>query len=360
MHDASLLTRIVLDFGLSEGDKKNPSADLSAVCLAPDGALWLAADEGTSLERLELVDPGKFAKHRRFDLSECFKGLDDEGAEIDIEGLDVAEGFLWIVGSHGSKRKRAKGKGREADIERLATVVSDGSRSFLARVPLDWDPSRAERLGSTQKSNVILDALNDDVHLGPFLRASIPGKDNGFDVEGLCVQGDLVYLGLRGPVLRGYACILTIKPKPGKKGNLELSTLDSQGTLVHKTFLDLDGLGVRDMRLHDGGMLILAGPTMVLDGAIRLFRLEDVGDLRKGIVHGEDSKDGHRLKRLFEIPHGIGCDRAEGIALFPWRGFEDSLLIVFDSPAPERILGKGDVLADLWRLPSAKGAQKTN
>ena len=38
------------------------------------------------------------------------------------------------------------------------------------------------------------------------------------------------------------------------------------------TFLPLAGLGVRDLHLDGDDLLLLAGPTMVLDGAVRVFR----------------------------------------------------------------------------------------
>ena len=45
----------------------------------------------------------------------------------------------------------------------------------------------------------------------------LPGKDNGLDVEGIAVAGPRVYLGLRGPVLRGWATIVEIAVTPGDK-----------------------------------------------------------------------------------------------------------------------------------------------
>jgi hypothetical protein len=48
-----------------------------------------------------------------------------------------------------------------------------------------------------------MDALADDPHLGFFVGAMIPGKENGFDVEGLAFYQNRIFLGLRGPVLRG-------------------------------------------------------------------------------------------------------------------------------------------------------------
>jgi hypothetical protein len=41
----------------------------------------------------------------------------------------------------------------------------------------------------------------------------LPGKDNGFDVEGLAVFGARLFVGLWGPVLCGWAVILELNSK---------------------------------------------------------------------------------------------------------------------------------------------------
>ena len=53
---------------------------------------------------------------------------------------------------------------------------------------------------------------------------------------------------------------------------LRLVPLDDSGTLIRKHFLQLDGLGVRDLHFSGDDLYILAGPTMVLNGDIRVFK----------------------------------------------------------------------------------------
>ena len=64
-----------------------------------------------------------------------------------------------------------------------------------------------------------MEALRQDPHLGPFLRTShgeadgkharapLASKENGFDIEGLAAFDRRLILGLRGPVLRGWAML---------------------------------------------------------------------------------------------------------------------------------------------------------
>src|SRR3546814_13829874 len=100
----------------------------------------------------------------------------------------------------------------------------------------------------------------------------VPSKENGFDVEGLAVRGSRVFLGLRGPVLRGWATVVELDLKTPKPGRLKLRRIGAGGERYRKHFLDLDGLGIRELVFDGDDLLVLAGPTMDLDGPVVLFR----------------------------------------------------------------------------------------
>ena len=95
------------------------------------------------------------------------------------------------------------------------------------------------------------DVLTDDPHLAPFL--SLPAKENGFDIEGLAVQPSeshwTVFLGLRGPVLAGFALVLELKlSRDGPK--LRLNKQEDK-SLYLKHAVALRGLGIRDLAFRD-------------------------------------------------------------------------------------------------------------
>lgn len=325
-----------------------------------ENCLWVVNDESAEVERLTATTDGDgrvvaFADHRAFSLADLVKlpaGPDDEA---DLEGLARADGWLWTVGSHSQKRRKIKaGQPAVKGRRRLATVVREDNRFILARLPVvtgsdglpevvreTTDGRSAAILGADGDS--ITDLLSDDPHLAPFL--SIPGKDNGFDIEGIAVRGDRVFLGLRGPVLRGWAVVIEVRPEADHDHErLRLRPVDADGALYRTHFLDLGGLGVRDLCPYGDDLLILAGPTMSLDGPVRLVRWRGIGAIDEPAI-----VPAANLPVIGDLPSGAGDDHAEGVTLLTGPD-GPRLLTVYDSPAAGRHTA-GGVLADLIVLP---------
>ena len=57
--------------------------------------------------------------------------------------------------------------------------------------------------------------------------------------------------------------------------------LDNSGTMLRKHFLQIDGLGIRDRQFSGDDLYILGGPTMVLNGEIRVFNWPVARPLRR-------------------------------------------------------------------------------
>ncbi|GAA4307928.1 DUF3616 domain-containing protein [Nibribacter koreensis] len=350
-------------------DGKHVRDGLSTVLRTGD-YLWVSCDERTSLERLKKTGENTFAEHTHFDLSEYLDLPDGKNSEVDIEGLGESGGYLWIVGSHSLKRKKPrKEESFKKQIKRLAKVSSDPNRYILARIPLTKDQDgvfslckecpdpntpgemlRAAQLKGDKDSNQLMDAIQDDPHIKDFLK--IPGKDNGFDIEGLAMHENRVFVGLRGPVVRGWAMVLELKLEETKdEGVLQLATFKETGKPYKKHFIHASGKGVRELRIQNNDLYILAGPTMDLDGVIAVYRWPDAMLHTTGeeqIVHRKD------LEHLFDVPHGsgetTGRDKAEGLAIFD----ENHLLVVFDSPTDARKVGEDNVVADVFSVAKVK------
>ncbi|WP_449434903.1 DUF3616 domain-containing protein [Pseudomonas putida] len=114
-----------------------------------------------------------------------------------------------------------------------------------------------------------------------------------------------------------------------------------------KHFLQLGGLGIRDICVQGADLLILAGPTMDLDGPVTVFRW-----LGGCAPDDEAVAPSNELQRVLKVPFGEDCDHAEGMTLFvPGDGLKPSLLVVYDAAAKARKLKPGTVLADIFKLP---------
>ncbi len=152
---------------------------------------------------------------------------------------------------------------------------------------------------------------------------------------------------MRGPVLRGWAIILELELAESEPGVLTLKQIGASGKLYKKHFVDLDGLGVRELCFYGEDLIVLGGPTMDLDGALRVFRWKNALQRTGDTICGQDSGE---LEVLFDLPIKAGTDRAEGLALFPCLGYPDSLLVVYDSPNESRKPRPREVFADVFRL----------
>lgn len=373
-----------------DADEADVLQSLSAALFVGE-RLWVASDElnakkVNSVERLSTSDGKVFEGHTSFTLDGLL-GLPAAGTgedqEIDLEGLDFDGSHLWLVGSHSLKRKKVEpdDTGKESKlIGKLGEVKSKGNRFILARVPVVTDggeqrlPSPPEgapgkdpargvaqlpgRLDGGELTDAIRRADGDgDAHLARFL--DVPGKDNGLDVEGMAVapadktSGDpkifKIFLGLRGPVLRGWAVVLELSVDTSDAARLTLNNFGPGGRPYRKHFLNLDGLGVRDIAREGDDLLVLAGPTMNLDGPAAVYRW-------KGALAARDETlvRNEQLVRVIEIPTGRGTDHPEGLAVVPGAGSPRQVLVVYDSPGPGRTgAGPGTVTADVFDLPPA-------
>jgi len=310
--------------------------------------VFLACDEGCRLERLTAKSATTFSAHQVFALDKLLTLPASSKEEADIEGMDVDDGWLWFIGSHSVKRKKPKAESPAEIAAKLLETSRDGNRHLLARLPLvDHTPRKvdgqrqAAALGATATSSALLDAIRsaNDPHLARFV--DLPGKDNGIDFEGLAARGTRVWVGLRGPVLREWCCILELQLE-AQDDRLLLQS--ANGSSYRKHFLKLNGLGVRDLIIVGDDLLILAGPTMPHDGPSGVWRWKN------GAKAGA-SADPVAIKQVMALPQIAGADRPEGMAVIDEGPGPPSLLVVFDTPHEQRKVDAKTVLADLFRLP---------
>ena len=282
------------------------------LCQDREGNLWLGNDESTGLSRLKRKTPGVFTKHDYQELSGRLE-LPEKNEEIDIEKMDIQEDRLWIMGSHTSTRKKHKcSKDAETNLECLSKVRLRPNRFLIAAARIDGGKLEDDKLAQipiTKEGNALSLALWDDPHLSPFLCTEreeqhggcrqIASKENGFDIEGMAIREDRVFLGLRGPVLRGWAILLEIRLAEDEGNRLTLESIGSGNRLYRKHFVYLQGMGVHELMWYGSDLLILAGPTMDITELQSIYRLRYAADLTDDSTTALD--DG-RLELLHHLP----------------------------------------------------------
>ncbi len=323
--------------------------------LATENNLWLSYDEDAGIERLTATERG-FGYHKHYELADFFD-LPSGNGEADMEALAYQEPYLWFCGSMSLKRDSPSQEDPlDKQLKSLEAIAIDENRFSLGCIPCIKKNGSYELLKEAEyngktikplmlrggtKSTELHNALTIDEHLEKFM--SIPCKDNGFDIEGLAVFENRVFIGLRGPVLNGYAVILEISCKEFD-GELLLSKQADEEKLYRKHFIDLRGMGIRELNItKNGDLYLLAGPTMDLDGTISIYKV-------KGGLQDRHGSVVHNSERLFDVARGSelqhGADKAEGMAFLP----DGKILITYDTPVPERLEGDTGVWMDCYEL----------
>lgn len=344
--------QMLLQLDPVEGEKDDPILDISAA-VRIGSTLFLGSDEGVSIERLRR-NGTSWAGCGRVQLADCL-GLETR-QEADIEGLAEDDGWLWVLGSHAKTRPKLKNrKDERLELETYANLNDTRTRCLLARLPLAPDSRaehllepvsrtrdrRAQMLKPTMKGNALARALARDALIGPFTK--IPAKEGGVDLEGIAVAFPRIALGMRGPVIQTYAVLLEFSMK--ERGATELA-IDGP---IYKRMVDLEGLGIRDLKRLGDDLLILAGPTTALDGPCAVYRWRDW--ISEPPAH-KHTVCLHRPERIIELGFGRGDDHPEALAVLESE-VGPQLLVICDSPAVGRLDPTNrTVSCDLFRLDS--------
>lgn len=210
----------------------------------------LATDEGTAIQILTKKN-GKFVAE-----ASGVVNLSHDGLELDLEGLAWQAPYLYALGSHSKKRKKIKDdKSDKKNLKRLSPIIEETSRNQLFQVEL----SPAGKVVNIRSQSLMSFVLDNEI-LRPF--ATLPSKENGIDMEGIAVRGEQLWVGFRGPVLRGnYSTILELKLNP-KKFKLKKPEL---------RLVNLGGLGIRDLVATQKGVKVLAGPVNEIPALYQVF-----------------------------------------------------------------------------------------
>ena len=177
--------------------------------------------------------------------------------ELDAEGAATDGRYFYVLGSHSPRRSNCSARPDSRHIVRFARDATTGRAAkpgFIASAINNLiDPSVPAGYADSTKLWAIMQALPE---LAPFAAEGKCLGDNGaVNIEGMAVQGERLFFGLRGPVVDGAAAVLSVDTE---------ALFDPAGRAAPKAALTMLALGahtgIRDMVAVTGGFLLLAGP----------------------------------------------------------------------------------------------------
>jgi hypothetical protein len=260
--------------------------------------LVIGSDETTSIQLLVPAGANAYEAHSPLLL---LPGDD----EIDIEGIASDGGYVYVVGSHSLIRKKVRpDKTEEKNHDRLLDVEHQESRDHIFRLRL----TGAGALAAHPESIGLRKLLKKDELFAPFTR--IPGKENGVDIEGIAVHKRKVYCGFRGPVFRGnFAPVLVFRFDEPEEYEVR--------------FVNLGGLGIRDITRASDAFLIIAGPVGDGPGGYKLY----AWDGKDGLLGSDVMPKPPEL--LGDVPTPAGA-KAEGIVVTGEADHAYDVIVVYD------------------------------
>ncbi|XOF34661.1 MAG: DUF3616 domain-containing protein [Candidatus Electrothrix sp. YB6] len=242
------------------------------------------------------------------------EGDEDEGLELDIEGIGVERNQIYVIGAHCTKQKKVKptrSRKKNRKLFRDSKIEEEWNRDWLYRVAID-----AEGREVDEQRITLRDIIKNDSVLKTF--AGIPSKENGIDIEGIAAKDGWLYVGFR----ENYVPVMKLQfDKPEKSYEL--------------LYVQLGGRGIRDLAAVSDGFLLLAGPVGDGSDSYQLYHWNG-----RDVIPGSDVKDDEqgKLHLLGEItPPSAG--KVEGVTVLEEHDSRYELIIAYDgAPDKEHVL----------------------
>lgn len=191
---------------------------------------------------------------------------DGDFKDLDGEGVAYAEPYFYLVGSHGCSRN--------AGELRLSSFL-------LTRVRVDREGRPADSHGkpvpagdprhAVETSWRASDLLASAGKAGAFFAKDLESA-NGLNIEGLAVDGETIWFGLRAPVDKDTGEAFLVR---GSVADLFRDGHDRAKVFHDILPLRLDGLGIRDLATLPGRrLLVLAGAAHGPEVPFKLFLVD--------------------------------------------------------------------------------------
>lgn len=278
------------------GKKNKKSEDLSGIaCAAQQGfpRPCLVIDDEIQKAQFVTVNDGEVLAGGAIALIDnTFK---DKPLELDGEGVSYADGFYYVIGSHGHPRDADQKLDPIEDAAKIAARIAAVSQIMRFRSDGDGAASAVER---TAKLRAMIAQV-------PELSASVDRRleNNGLTIEGIAVRRGRILAGFRGPLLGGGRAAVLSVAVGSVFGN---APPDAK---LHQ--LPLGGAGIRDLATYRDGVLVLAGPVASDPGPYAIYwwdgnsdNVKLLTDLAEVVGHSEEG-EAEGLLALDESASGL-------------------------------------------------------
>ncbi len=293
--------------GLLVGKKDKASKDLSGIACATDKGFprtcVIIDDELQEAQVVTLRDGTIDAKK-----THTIKLIDDKFAkkpnkppkavELDGEGVAFANGYFYVMGSHGQPRN----DGDKSPAEIAARLKAS---SKLIRFKLD---------GTKPQDLAVSTALAKQIaqeHLFDAARAKAL-EEGGITIEGVAVVGNRLYAGFRGPTVGENKQAVIVS------ANLD-HLFGNAPAVTEPHRLNLGGgRGVRDLAPFANGILIMSGPVTSDSGSYS--------------IHWWNRKDGDKMevKLIANLPSYFGLAKDKETEEFVPDQWKPEALLPFE------------------------------
>lgn len=221
--------------------------------------------------------------------------------ELDGEGVAYADGFFYVIGSHGHPRDSDHRLDPNRDAARIAAHIAASSQ--IVRFHSGDPRASVERTAKLRETIAQQPDLNG--HLDQRL------EKNGLTIEGIAVRHGRILAGFRGPSLNGGRAAVLSVAVDGVFGNAAPD--------AHLYRLPLgQGIGIRDLTVFGDGVLVLAGPSASGPGPYGIYWWDGEGD------------DARLLRDLADVVGKKGKRKAEALLPLDEDASSLRLLVLFD------------------------------
>ena len=243
-------------------------------------------DDGQSAQFVQLFDGELRAGNVLPLISDSYDG---KPLELDGEGVAYADGWFYVVGSHGHPRDSRKRLDPIRDAEKIKARIVASSQVVRIQVqPRAGDPRNEGDVTRVERSTKIRDIILGNDVLRRFVDRRL--ENNGVTIEGIAILGARIFVGFRGPTLDNATI-------PVLSVSVAAVFDDAPPDAVLHLLPVGRGEGVRDLAPFGSGILVLAGPAGSAPGPYVVYwwdgstdRLRFLADITRATNASEDLK----------------------------------------------------------------------